>query len=69
MIHCRNGARFPPDVMLGIQAKQFNLGFIRPENLVSHGLCLPVPFGKLQAIRHVPFTEEWLPSGHSTILV
>jgi hypothetical protein len=29
---------FPPDVMLGIQAKEFNLGFIKPENLVSHGL-------------------------------
>ena len=31
---------------LGIQAKGFNLGFIRPENLVSHGLrvlrCLSV---------------------------
>ena len=24
-------------VTLGIQAKEFNLGFIRPENLVSHG--------------------------------
>ena len=24
--------------MLGIQAKDFNLGLIRPENLVSHGL-------------------------------
>ena len=34
----RDGARFPPDVTLGIQAKKFNLGFIRPENLVSHGL-------------------------------
>ena len=31
-------ARFPPDVTLGIQAKDFNLGFIRPEHLVSHGL-------------------------------
>jgi hypothetical protein len=29
---------FPPDVMPRIQAKKFNLGFIRPENLVSHGL-------------------------------
>ena len=38
MLHCRNGARFPPDVMLGIQAKEFKLGFIRPENLVLHGL-------------------------------
>jgi hypothetical protein len=26
-----------------------------------------VPFGKLQVGYHVPFTEEWLPSGHSTI--
>ena len=26
-----------------------------------------MPFGKLQAACHVPFTEEWLPSGHSTI--
>ena len=35
MLHRREGARFPQDVMLGIQAKEFNLGFIRPENLVS----------------------------------
>ena len=36
----RDSARFPPDVMLGIQAKEFNLDFIRPDNLhlVSHGL-------------------------------
>jgi hypothetical protein len=34
---------------LGIQAKEFNLGFIRPENLVSK-----------QAGCHVSFTEEWL---------
>ena len=38
MLHRRDGARFPPDAMLGIQVKEFNLGFIRPENLVSHGL-------------------------------
>jgi hypothetical protein len=30
-----SGAWFPPDVTLGIQAKEFNLGFIRPENLFS----------------------------------
>ena len=53
---------------VGIQAKGFNLGFIRPENLVSHGLgVLKVPFGKLQAGCRMPFPEEWLPSGHSTI--
>ena len=68
MLHHRDGARFPPDVTLGIQAKEFNLGFIQLENLVSHGLrVLSVPFGKLQAGCHVPFTEEWLPPGHSTI--
>ena len=26
-----------------------------------------MPFGKLQAGCHAPFTEEWFPSGHSTI--
>ena len=31
-------------VTIGIQAKEFNLGFIRPENLVSHGLSLSVAF-------------------------
>ena len=31
-------ARFPPNVLLGIQAKEFNFGFIRPENIVSYGL-------------------------------
>ena len=38
MLPRRDGARFPLDVTLGIQAKEFNLGFIRSENLVSHGL-------------------------------
>ena len=38
MLHRKAGARFPPDVTLGIQAKEFNLGFIRPDNRVSHGL-------------------------------
>ena len=38
MLHRRDGARFPPDVTLGIQTKEFNLGFIRAENLVSHVL-------------------------------
>ena len=38
MLHRRDDARFHPDVTLGIQAKEFNLGFIRPENFVSHGL-------------------------------
>jgi hypothetical protein len=46
MLHCRDGARFPPDRMLDIQAKEFNLGFIRPENLVrwlSFWKILPSP--------------------------
>ena len=68
MLQRRDGARLPPDVTLGIQAKEFNLAFIRPENLVSHGLrVLQVPFGKLQVGWRVPFTEECLPSDHSTI--
>jgi hypothetical protein len=60
MLHHRDGARFPPDMTLGIQAKEFNLGFIRSENVVSHGL-------RVLAACHEAFTEEWLQSGHSTI--
>jgi hypothetical protein len=44
MFHCRDvigqvmsGASFPPNVILGIQAKEFNHGLIRPEHFVSHG--------------------------------
>ena len=79
MLHCRDGviqvitsAWFPPDITLGIQSKEFNLSsdFIRPENFISHSLrVFQVPFGKLQVGCHVPFPEEWLPSGHSTIQV
>ena len=56
MLHRRNGARSPPDVTLGIQAKEINIGLIRPENIVSNCLRVPyVPFGKLQAGCLVPF--------------
>ena len=61
-----SGAWFPPDVTLGIQANEFNLGFIRRENLVSQSESPLGAFAKLQTGSHVPFTEEWLPSGHST---
>ena len=30
MLHRRDDARFPSDVTLGLQAKEFNLGFISP---------------------------------------
>ena len=71
MLHCRDGigqvmsgAWFPPDMTLGIQAKEFNLCFIRPNTFVSLGLrVIHVPFGKLQVGCHEPFTEEWLLSG------
>ena len=43
MLPHRDGARLPPDVTLGIQAKEFiDLGFIIPENLVSHGFESPL---------------------------
>ena len=75
MLHCSDGiglvisgAWFPPNMTPGIHTNEFNLCLIRPENFVSHGLrVLQVHFGKLQAGCHVPFTKEWLPSGHSTI--
>ena len=67
MLHRRDDARFPPEVTLGFQAKEFNLEFIRPENLVFNGLrVLYWSFGKLQAGYHVPFTESRLPSGNIT---
>jgi hypothetical protein len=47
--------------MLGIQAKEFNLGFVRPEHLVSHGQSHLGAFWQLQAGCHVPFTEECFP--------
>ena len=40
MIHHRDGARFPPDVPLGIQAKEFNRGCDSPDNLVSQAEML-----------------------------
>ena len=38
MLPHKDGVWFPTYVMLGIQAKEFDLGFIRPDNLVSQGL-------------------------------
>ena len=67
MIHRRDGARFPLDVTLGIQDKEFNLGSVRPENLVSHGQSPLGAFWQTPSGCFVPFTEEWLPSGHSII--
>ena len=34
VLHHKGGATFSPDVTLGIQAKEFNLYFTRPENLM-----------------------------------
>ena len=56
MLDRRDGARFPPDVTLGVQAKELNLG--------SHGLrvlrCLLA--NSKRAVMCL-FTEEWLQSG------
>ena len=67
MLHRKGGVRFPLEVTLGNQANEFNLGFIRPENLVSHGLRV---FKCLFANSNwavMPFTEEWLLAGLSII--
>jgi hypothetical protein len=40
MLYHRDGAWFPADVTLSIQAKDFNFVSIRPENVVSHGQSL-----------------------------
>ena len=42
-----HGAWFAPDMILGIEAKQFKLGFIRPVYLVSNSLgVIEVLFAK-----------------------
>ena len=60
-------ARFPPEAVLYIQAKEFNnYHLIRPQHILSHVLrAFHVPFCKLQACCHVPFSQEWLSAGHS----
>ena len=76
MLPRADGARFPPNVALGIQAKEFSLGFIRPENLGAHGLsvfrrllasskgagmCLLLRSGfRLAAL---PYTPDWWSAG------
>src|SRR4029434_3333554 len=72
MFHCwdcigqvMSSAWFSPHIPLRINAKKFNLGLIRPENLISHSLgVLRVFFVKLYAGFHMSCTEERLPSGH-----
>jgi hypothetical protein len=54
-------------VALGIQAKEFNFGFVRPKNLVSHGQSFRCLFSNSKRAVMCLFTEEWFPSGHSTI--
>ena len=64
MLHRRDGARFPPYMTLGIQAKEFNLGFIRSENLFF--LWSESPLGAFWQTPSGRIGEDWLPSGHST---
>ncbi|KAK3564285.1 hypothetical protein QTP86_012010 [Hemibagrus guttatus] len=54
-----SGAWFPPDMMLAIQAKEFNLCFIKPENFASHGLRV------LQNNLHDP-NQSGFKAAHST---
>ena len=67
MLHSRDGARFPPDVTLGIQDKQLNLGFLRPENLVYRDQSPLGAFRQTPSGLSCAFTEESLPTGHFTI--
>lgn len=39
------------------------------QRIVSHALVIQMPYSQLQPGCHVPFTEDWLPSGRSTIQV
>jgi hypothetical protein len=48
----------------GIQAREFKLGFIRPENLVSHGLRVFRCLLANTKLAVVPLAEDQLLSGH-----
>jgi len=69
-----SGAWFPPDMTLCIQAKEFNLCFIRPENFVSHGLrVLQVPFGLLLRsgfrLATLPYRPDWWSAAEIVVLL
>ena len=61
-----SSAWFPPDLALGSQAKEFNLGFIRPENLVSV-MCLLLRSGFRLAT--LPIRPEWLSAAEMVVLL
>ena len=53
---------FPPDMTLGIQAKEINLGSL----IVWETFRCLLENSKWAC--HVPFTEEWLPSNHKGLI-
>ena len=65
MLHRRDGARFLPDLTLG------NLGFIRPENLVSYGLrvlrCLLA--NSKQAVMCLLLRSGWWSAAEMVVLL
>ena len=73
MLHGRDGVRwvmsctrFPPDVALCIQAKELNFCLIRPQNLLPRALrVFPMHFLPTPGMLSCPFSQEWLPCGHS----
>ncbi len=63
-------------MMLGVQAKEFNLCFIRPENFVTHGLrVLQVPLGMCLLLRSgfslatLPYRRDWWSAGEMVVLL
>ena len=64
MLHHRDGARFPPDVMLGIQAKEFNLGFIRPSTPIAQFGRAASSRKSLDGSKHHPITND---GGHCVL--
>jgi hypothetical protein len=60
-------AWFSPDIALCIQAKEYH--FVSSHHIIFFLMIsvFHVPFCKLQACCHVPFSQEWLLSGHSPI--
>lgn len=68
MLHCRDGighvmcsAWFPPDMMIGIQAKEFSICFISPKNLVFESLAFAFweTAGELSCVFYWGVTSIW----------
>uniref|UniRef100_A0A8C4TRY5 FERM and PDZ domain containing 2 n=1 Tax=Erpetoichthys calabaricus TaxID=27687 RepID=A0A8C4TRY5_ERPCA len=72
MLHCRYGARFPPNMTPGIHTKEFNFCLIRPENFLPSGAFWQTPGGLLRSgyrLATLPFRPDWWIAAEMVVLL